>query len=302
VSLILPQRDMSDSAFNATNERLQRVQGHKTAAEIVFSPHPLWPAPPSVSIPARELSCLKIAVLDSSFNPPTCAHSALATLPHSVSGTQGNYDALILLLSVRNADKSLKPGDATYLQRLEMMTALAQELTYREKENVAVIIVDEPTFAGKANILRPFLINTIRTVFEARQSPIETIKIELTFLMGMDTLERLFAPRYYGSEQAMTAALERFLASDAEGCWIICARRSMTDVNVAEQERKALGEARRFIDSGKVIVADIGERESAMSSSEVRRSVAVDNSAALRNVPTVVAEVMRKHRLYQTLV
>src|SRR6202034_4536849 len=66
----------------------------------------------------------------------------------------------LLLLSVRNADKALKPGDATYLQRLDMMTLLAKDIYDKDAPaydaNVAVAIIDEPTFVGKAAALLAF--------------------------------------------------------------------------------------------------------------------------------------------------
>lgn len=106
---------------------------------------------------------LRISILDSSFNPPTRAHLALAQSkppkrifvpgterqsnvssttvkprrPSAGSGdavvtqerkpeyNEDDYDARLLLLSVRNVDKTLKPGDATFVQRVEMMSQLA---------------------------------------------------------------------------------------------------------------------------------------------------------------------------------
>ena len=109
-------------------------------------------------------------MLDSSFNPPTRAHLALAQskppsrLKPTVTGTSGvpapfidirrfrgtetaidrdegkvnkngdsdeDYDARLLLLSIRNADKILKTSDASYSQRLEMMYLLAHEVGRR---------------------------------------------------------------------------------------------------------------------------------------------------------------------------
>jgi nicotinamide-nucleotide adenylyltransferase len=76
--------------------------------------------------------------LDSSFNPPTLAHLALAKAPAppprsggaigEIKDESSGYDAHLLLLSIRNADKPLKPGDATHLQRLEMMFFFAQDI------------------------------------------------------------------------------------------------------------------------------------------------------------------------------
>ncbi|KAI0348751.1 hypothetical protein OH77DRAFT_1432625 [Trametes cingulata] len=106
---------------------LQRIQKGLSVVELIHMSHPRWlflpTAPPT----------LHISVLDSSFNPPTLAHLALANAlpppPADVPpGSQpDDFDARLLLLSVRNADKQLKPGDATYEQHMEMMVLLAHD-------------------------------------------------------------------------------------------------------------------------------------------------------------------------------
>lgn len=48
---------------------------------------------------------------------------------------------------------------------------------------------------------------------------------KLTFLMGTDTVARLFALRYYASEAAMPTALHRSLSPNGDDSWIVCARR-----------------------------------------------------------------------------
>src|SRR4051794_37180912 len=67
-----------------------------------------------------------ILVLDSSFNPPTVAHRALALIPTGTAASEP--DAMLLLLSVTNADKVPKSGDALPEQRLEMMELVARGL------------------------------------------------------------------------------------------------------------------------------------------------------------------------------
>lgn len=49
-------------------------------------------------------------VLDASFNPPTRAHIALARAPIDANGATA--EATLLLLSVTNADKTPKAGQA----------------------------------------------------------------------------------------------------------------------------------------------------------------------------------------------
>jgi len=93
--------------------------------QLVFSSHPGWPRPaPGASVkPSRSTSPsqpreLRISCLDSSFNPPTRAHQALASAPYPLAKADqwqgGEYDAHLLLLSVRNVDKVLSSGDADY--------------------------------------------------------------------------------------------------------------------------------------------------------------------------------------------
>ena len=72
----------------------------------------------------------------------------------------------LLLLSVRNADKVSRPGDASPVQRVEMMVRKAHEV------NAAVELVDAPALIHKAGILRATL-------------PVGT---QLTFVQGIDTL------------------------------------------------------------------------------------------------------------------
>ncbi|KAF8976808.1 hypothetical protein BDQ17DRAFT_1454716 [Cyathus striatus] len=137
--------------------------------ELVYATHEWWPLPASSSsirLSPESRQKLRISVFDSSFNPPTRAHLALANAPSpslssaASDATQENYDATLLLLSVRNVDKSLSHGDATYLQRLEMMRILSGDMKQAEG-NGAIAIIDEPTFVGKQRVLKGFLENRL---------------------------------------------------------------------------------------------------------------------------------------------
>ena len=129
---------------------------------------------------ADQPPLVRVAVLDSSFNPPTRAHLALALL-----ATPDTCDSTLLLLSVRNADKQLKSGDAPHIERLEMMSHFADDLARVQIEAnwypiptcapvspsssepqppaqnlwpvVVTAAIDEPTFVGKSTILHETL-------------------------------------------------------------------------------------------------------------------------------------------------
>lgn len=114
---------------------------------LIYSPNLNFPFPPSSS---PSSSPLKILVLDSSFNPPSRAHLALAT--PSTTTTKFDFDAYLLVLSTKNADKIPKPGETTTEQRLSMMIAMAKEIGGQHqpsgeisKSNIAIAFVPPPS-------------------------------------------------------------------------------------------------------------------------------------------------------------
>lgn len=128
---------------NCFQDAVDKVTSGSSRFELVYTTHPAWPLPSETE---TSDSPVEISVLDSSFNPPTLAHDALASLDPSSS-------ARLLLLSLRNSDKTLKPGDASPAQRLEMMVLLANELVAKGGGPVAVGTIDEPTFVGKSTVV-----------------------------------------------------------------------------------------------------------------------------------------------------
>ncbi|KAJ7066865.1 hypothetical protein B0H15DRAFT_154271 [Mycena belliarum] len=233
---------------------LSKVQRGLSPLELVYVPHDNW-------LPQRP----RISILDASFNPPTIAHLALATTPASTAA-----DARLFLLSVRNADKVLKPGDATHLQRLDMMLLLAR------RHRAAVALIDEPTFAGKARVLC--------TAFPGAS---------VTFLLGFDTLERVLAPRYYGGEALMAAALDTFFSPAQDNARIVCARRG-----AVSPESQTLARAERFVADGRIELVDIGEAEQTYSSTAVRDAIARGDDSWKQLVTPDIAEYIMGEKLY----
>lgn len=158
-----------------------------------------WPftvdRPPSVSRPTR------IAVLDSSFNPPTRAHYHLLKAAARVG-----CDAVLLLLATNNVDKGQTGAGA--VERLEMMEAMALDSIQSEKEesalrHMAVGLTIHARFMDKAQpILDTYPPNTV----------------QLSWIMGHDTMTRLFDPKYYKDVHADMAPF-------FEQCDVICSSR-----------------------------------------------------------------------------
>ncbi|EJD49540.1 Nucleotidylyl transferase [Auricularia subglabra TFB-10046 SS5] len=208
----------------------------------------------------------RVLVLDASFNPPTKAHLALARTPIDSNGTPA--DATLLLLSVTNADKRPKPGDATPEQRLEMMRILANELG----EPVAVAAIDAPTFVGKAHALRSLGAT------------------QLSFAMGTDTLVRLLNSKYYGdSTDAMHSALRSFFHGDHAR--VLCAHRDGEPV--PESAREYMNADANFVS-----LVELGETAEGVSSSEVRASIARGDSVWRNMVSSSIAQYILHEGLY----
>ena len=275
-------RDMIMSDLITT--ALSRFKAGSTKLEFIHRPHVGWPHPrPDPHLPPRSgfsptaaVSKFSVTVLDSSFNPPTLAHRAIALLSTTSSAT----DARLLLLSVRNADKTPHPGDASPVQRVEMMVRLAREV------DAAVGLIDAPAFVHKAELLHAAL----------------PTGAQLTFLQGIDTLERFLAPRYYGdgSTTAMHAALRRFFAPDGDDSRVICTWRAM-ELADPQGGSEVLEAAQEWVQANRINFVDIDNELQTFSSSEVRAKVRARDSSWRRMVPIEIAEYIERHNLYLDL-
>jgi nicotinic acid mononucleotide adenylyltransferase len=126
----------------------------------------------------------RLGVFSGSFNPPTIAHVRLCE--HAERHLR--LDEIVWLLTVVNVDKPLFGFPLT--ERLAMMTAVAQE-----RSNWSVAACSHGRFFEKAQAV-------------ADAYPTGT---QIWFLVGYDTLVRIFEPRFY-PDLPMAEALRRFFA------------------------------------------------------------------------------------------
>ena len=207
-----------------------------------------------------------IAVLDSSFNPPHLAHEAIASssfpshppstppVPDSVN----SYTTRLLLFSLRNVDKTAKATDASLLQRFEMMTLLADQVERNTGQGVGIGLLNEPTFAGKAEIVREWL---------AKEKDIQDV--QLSFLVGTDTLIRCFEPKYY--PKGMHETLDPFFAK----CFVVSAQRGDEDTSRGVEEGVLdRPEVRKWVENGRVrLRGTFKEGREEVSSTAVREAI-----------------------------
>lgn len=300
-------------------DAISRVKDGRSIIEVISveDTQPQAPKPAIHQAPPQRI----VAVLDSSFNPPTRAHLALAL------SSGADVQSIILLLSVRNADKQLKSGDATYAQRLHMMGLLAKGMssilldhtttsyianrTPSYVTSIAVAAIDEPTFVGKSTRLLNYLSQTPSSIVPpSHQSG--AVAVRLVFIMGWDTLIRFFNPKYYPSQSEMIELLNKFFNDGEEGSSIVCARRRPSDspnqggsaTAAAEDEEisfLASDLVKPWVEKGVVEMIDIGSDESSMSSTTIRNQIAASRGLGEWGNMTIqsVAEFIQEKSLYK---
>ncbi|MCS6862692.1 MAG: nicotinate-nicotinamide nucleotide adenylyltransferase [Abditibacteriales bacterium] len=202
----------------------------------------------------------RLGVFSASFNPPHNAHVEMMRLAQQ----KFNLDEMLLLLAKANVDK--EEFGATLEQRLTMMLGIAAE-----HPDYSVAAVSHGRFVDKAIALREVY-------------PDGTA---IYFLLGYDTLVRLFDPKYYAdmpTELTRLFSMAQFIAANRQEHGI-------------EEIRQLLmrAEVRPFAHQIHPLALD--DVHAHLSSTEVRRRVAAHEPYE-HLVPPTVAAFIRQAKLY----
>lgn len=143
----------------------------------------------------------RFCILDSSFNPPHLGHYAL--VEESLIHDYGTDDKLtersvLLLLSVKNADKGYQPE--SFEKRLEMMYLMADHLHKEFNVDVSIGLSKHAKFVDKSVSILDYLDKSLN----------HPSNIKMTFMVGFDTLIRVLNPKYYMPDKLSTS-LEGFM-------------------------------------------------------------------------------------------
>lgn len=201
----------------------------------------------------------RIAVLPAAYNPPTLAHSNLLELGRSEPGVS----ASAALLSTRNVDKGVH--GATLAQRIQML------LTLHAANGIAVLAT-----------------NRARLVDQSRALRVAFPGVGFDFVVGYDTLVRVFDERYYDD---MAAELAPFFAEHR----LVATNRAEHSVAEVERFLQAHPLARQHRD--RILVRQIDEHPASLSSSAARADAAAGMDST--HLPPPVAAYIREHGLYR---
>lgn len=311
-------------------ESFSSVKSSPKPVRLIYTTQPSWPYPAPSSTGGGTASAdsdLDIAVLDSSFNPPTKAHAALALSKPLLAGGKDeprkkHYDAHLLLFSSRNADKgSGKAGDASPSQRLEMMELLAKYLEGHLREdarsenagpepNVAVALVEEPLMVSKSTLAHDLFRSQHS---DSGSAPSSHPRPRLHWVVGFDTLERFFMVKYYPSPDHFVTVCRKFF--EEERTTFVCARRNAESLpnkqpeadKSAEQLETELLEGdlvQPWVEKGMIGMLDLPAQEGMLSSTSVRKLLTSVSPGEERRqrlaqmVPDTLVDYLETERVY----
>lgn len=191
---------------------LESVLNSFTSSERRFEVIRSVIAPPSDISPASNIKPQPpfdprtLLILDSSYNPPSRAHLALASSAVS-SASSPLSSRLLLLFSTHNADKA--PSPASFVHRIAMMILFAEDLqthlSGRKSASTAIPIdiglTKAPYYTDKS------------TAIMKEDPPVYPSKPTHIHLMGYDTLTRFLATKYYQNFHPPLSALSPFFGA-----------------------------------------------------------------------------------------
>lgn len=306
-----PEPASSIMALPRLQASLRAFQSSGKAFELITSS----PTPPQ--------RCSTLLVLDSSFNPPTIAHMAMATSAlHDLhtqraiaarlkGGARDHNDdrvRLLLLLAVNNADKAPKP--ASFEHRLLLMQYFAEDIqrAWREAHQgedgssvpVDIGLTTHPYFHDKSAAIAD-----AAAAYEFAPSSSEQV-----FLAGYDTLIRIFSSKYYTApsspDKPMQAALDPFLArarlritmrTDADWGGRE-AQEGYIERLLRGDELDKVGGRREWARTVEMVEGLDGADGLVLSSTEARAAVAKEDWARLRRlVPESVAKAIERREV-----
>ena len=235
-------------------------QCHGLIEDLREDPRPRVLVIPNPKVEAERVEN-GVGVFPASFNPVTQGHIAIVRRAAEIAALQ----EVLLLLDIQAMDKEI--FGATLVDRLLMMRIL-----FDGDPLVSVGVSNRGRFLAKVDALR-------------ETYPRAT---DITFIVGYDTLERVFDPKYYEDRER---ALDQLFAS----CTFMVANRGVYG-REAVQKLTASAENERFRDM--VRFFEIPHELARISSSAVRQRV-TEGRTIDRLVPAQVRKFIEEAKLYR---
>lgn len=195
---------------------------------------------------------LNLLVFSSSFNPPTVAHEWMV---RSAYASRSSIDAIVLLITTNNPDKPIMTN-ASLEQRLDMMKLMANHLDVSHP----VLVIETPSgkFFDQLHALE-------------QHFALEGLVIEITFVVGLDTITRIFDRKYYPAAE-FTSILDDLFASSKFICIDRPSSNGLTyDAFLEHEDVKPFKHKIQFVQVTELPISDV-------SSTRIRQAVVKDEA------------------------
>lgn len=245
-------------------------------------------------------------ILDSSFNPPSIAHSSLVK---SALQNPGPADVrpfrLLLLFSTHNADKA--PSPASFEHRLALMTLFAEDLS----RALSASNTSESILIDIGLTKAPYYTDKSVAIASTAPNPYPSNPTHV-HLVGYDTLTRFVAAKYYPNHTPPLSALSPFFHA---GHKLRVTQRPSNPSDSPSSSYGSVDEQQAFLENLRTggMLTDGFEKEWAgqidmvpgdesvgISSTRVRKAAKAHDWDVVRQLCTKgVAEYVREMRLYE---
>lgn len=217
----------------------------------------------------------QILILDSSFNPPHLGH--LSMIKQGVIDIKSpginistiNYKSILLLFSVHNADKGIADV-ASYSTRLEMMKEMCDFIDEEMGLACGIGLTNASLFVDKGESICAW---------------VNDQNIEKIFLVGYDTVVRIFDPKYY--QDSVDQEMISFFTKSK-----ICVFLRDTGNCDFELQKEYLLKLQQKWGPDKILVTHADHREMKISSSAIRRKLKSGDSSWTEDVIPAIRRLL----------
>ncbi|EKG10816.1 hypothetical protein MPH_12072 [Macrophomina phaseolina MS6] len=186
---LLPELASALQAFTSSSSAFRVVR--------TINPAATSPQPPKT-----------LYILDSSFNPPSVAHLALATsaVTRPIIKDPSPH-RLLLLFSTHNADKA--PSPASFEHRLAMMALFAEDLSANLSNTSSAFQSRNDVSIDIGLTKKPYYTDKSIAITTAEPNPYPNNPVHV-HLIGYDTVTRFLAAKYYPDYSPPLSALSPY--------------------------------------------------------------------------------------------
>jgi len=220
-----------------------------------------------------------LAVLDSSFNPPTRAHLHMLESAASRFGARHS----LLLLAKQNADKAVV--GASLVQRMEMMETIAA--CADPPGSVLCGVTAHPLFVDKAMALQALCGGSGSGA-------------RIVVLVGFDTWVRIVDPKYYPPDGLNAALRAIFDAVEVAVASRDAASVGNLDPLSADEQEARVRELPEAVTRGRLHFLHNAPEMADLSSSALRKAISDGNADAVRTIlPDCLVNFVEERGLYR---